>query len=574
MRLYFILTLLLLLGGIRTPAQTASLLQHIDSISTTDYDQTIRLCDSLLLLQPGAAEEGILYRARGRALYFNGAYDQAAQQYAFSIDRFTSARLQRELGLTLLEQAKLFRKIRMFEVADNTYRKAETIFAQLKDSVNLASTWNEWGVIFELQQNYRQALQLYRKSLRLKESLNDQEGIAYAHSFISTGEVGLQNYAAATIHGLHALRLFEALGNPFPIATQCDDLAVLFEKKKDYPAALNYSRRSDSLASLWDYKELRAHNYLQQAALYREMGKYDSAFLLQERHTLLRDSIFTENSQKVIAELNARYELAEKDAALQKEEKEKERSTFIALFTGLLLFFLGCISFFIIRNQRLRNRALVREHFYKEELARQESEKRLSNQRTHISRELHDNIGAYLTFIASSIDRIESPRLRDNEKIKAVKELTKETIAELRKTVWLLNKPALSAFDWQIKLQEYYRHFGEVSIRATPSTEGVQMTSEQATQLFRIVQEAINNALKYSGASRITVQLDFNAGALCIEIRDNGKGFDKNAVASGFGMTTMRVRTEELGGDFELEAGPGQGVQIGLRIPFESPPAV
>ncbi len=472
------------------------------------------------------------------------------------------------MGLTLLEQGKLFRKIKMFEEAHNVYRRAERLFSRLGDSLNLASVWNEWGSAYEMQHDYPQARRLFQKSLQTKESLNDSVGIAYAHSFLSSSELGLRNYEAATSHGLYALHIFEKLGDPFSVAIQSADLATLFQKKKEYPAALLYLRRSDSLARLWDYKELRAENYLRRAALYRQMGYCDSAFALREQYALLRDSIFTENSQKITAELNARYALAEKDAALLKQEKEKERSTFAALFTGLLLLSLGIVSFFVIRNQRLRNRALVREHFFKEELAQKESEKRLAEQRNHISRELHDNIGAYLTFISSSIDRIESPRLRANEKIRTVKELTQETITELRKTVWLLNKPALSAFDWQLKLREYYRRFPEVAISATPATEGVQMTSGQATHLFRIVQEAINNALKYAGASAIEVSVDFDGQHLLIAVRDNGRGFDPKEVSQGFGMTTMRQRTETLGGVFELKSTPGAGTLMRLELPF------
>lgn len=563
-----VIILFTLASAFAAVAQKAALFRHIDSISTTDYSQTLRLSDSLLLTPLTPVEEGILYRARGRALYFSGDYDQAAQQYAASVDRLQSTNQQQELGLTLLEQAKLFRKIKMFEEATSVYQRAERIFNQLEDSANLSSTWNEWGVVYEMQSDYPQALRLYRKALRIKEGLNDSVGIAYAHSFISSGELGLKNYKAATVHGLYALHIFEKLGNPFPIAIQSADLATLFQTKKEYATALAYFRQSDSLAKLWDYKELRAENYRRRAALYLEMGKCDSAFALREKYAALKDSIFTESSQQTIAELNARYALAEKDAALQKRQQEKEHSTFVALFASLLLLFLAITSFFVIRNQKLRNRALMREHFYKEELARKESEKRLAEQRNHISRELHDNIGSYLTFISSSIDRIESPRLFTHDKIQIVRELTQETIIELRKTVWLLNKPALTAFDWQLKLQEYYRRFPEVRISAMPATENIQMTSEQATHLFRIIQEAINNALKYAHASVIDVNVTSGTDGLHIEVRDNGKGFDPETVTQGFGMTTMRQRTEALGGVCLLQSTPGEGTTLRLQFFF------
>lgn len=560
------------LGTNRLCAQHTDLLLQLENLSTTNYERTIAICDSLLQSKVAAKEKGILHRIRGRAAYFSGNYDAAAHDYARSLEAFSADTLARESGLTLIDQARLCRKIKMFGEATETYQRAEKIFGTLNDSNNLATVWNEWGVVYEMQAAYQQAINLYRKSLSFREKQKDTLGIAYAHSFIATAKMGLRQYRSAERHHLYALQLFEQLNDPFAIAVQAVDLGQLYQDLGDYSKAVRFYKKSDSLAGLWNYKELHAENLKRLAALYKVQGAYDSAFVYQEKYGLLRDSIFTDQSQKTIAELNARYALAEKDAALQKQEKEKDRSTFAALFSGLLLLFLGVVSFFVIRQQRHRNRALVKEHFYKEELARKESENRLAEQRAHISRELHDNIGSYLTFISSSIDRIESPQLRAHGKIAAVKQLTQETIIELRKTVWLLNKPALTAFDWQVKLQEYYRRFPEISITATPETEEIKMTSEQATHLFRIVQEAINNALKYSGASSIGVRMSANPSGLDVAVQDNGVGFDPETVVQGFGMTTMRQRTEGLGGCFMLESEPGKGSRVFLHFPFTSSP--
>ncbi len=567
-KLLFFLLLLTVVPVSRLCAQHTALLRYMDSISTTDYDRTQVLCDSLLQQPHSPKEKGILYRLRGRALYFGGNYDAAAQDYAKSVEALSPEALMQERGITFLEQARLNRKIKMYDEAIAIYRRAENLFEAQNDSANLATAWNEWGVVYELQEDYRKAIELYQKSLAFREKTNDTLGIAYAHSFIATSEMGRRNFRQAERHSRYAMKLFEQHGDPFHIAVHSVDLGSLYQDLKNFSQAVFFYKKCDSLAALWDYKDLRAETFKRLAALYKMQGVYDSAFVYQEKYGLLRDSLFTDKSQKTIAELNARYALAEKDAALQKQEKEKDRSTFAALLTGLLLLFVGVMSFWGIRQQRHRNRALVKEHFYKEELARRESENRLAEQRAHISRELHDNIGSYLTFISSSIDRIESQRLRTNDKVRVVKELTQETIIELRKTVWLLNRPALTAFDWQAKLQEYYRHFGEVKVRVTPAAESIQMTSEQATHLFRIVQEAINNALKYSGASQIRVSVDFTGHHLQITVMDNGSGFDPATTPSGFGRLTMQQRTEALGGHFLLESAPGKGTCVHLRLPF------
>ncbi|RYD51356.1 MAG: tetratricopeptide repeat-containing sensor histidine kinase [Sphingobacteriales bacterium] len=551
-------------------AESPQLLQKVDSIATTDFETTLRLCDSLLLTKPGPKETGILHRLRGKAFYFKGQYEEAAQEYATSVDALRAAGLETERGLTFLEQARLFRKMKMYEEAIGVYRRAETIFRTLADSCNLSTTWNEWGVVYEMQEDFEEATRFYTKSLQIKEALSDSVGIAYAHSFIATTELGLKHFSSATLHGMYAFRLFERLGDPFPIAIQSADLGVLFQRQRNYPKAIAFLQFSDSMAQSWDYKDLRLENYRRLSRLYYEMGHFDSAYAYQDAYVLLKDSIFTQASQKTIAELNARYELAEKDAALQRKQAESDRATFGTVLVALLLVSLGVVSFVMVRHQRLRNKALIKEHYYREELAQKEAEQRLTEQRNHISRELHDNIGSYLTFISSSIDRIQSPDLRVNPKITGIKELTQETIVELRKTVWLLNNPALTAFEWQLKLQDYYRRFPEVCVTAMPEADQVRMSSHQATYLFRVVQEAINNALKYSGASRIQVAVRYEAAQLQISVQDCGKGFDPEHILQGYGMTTMRQRTEELGGWFQIQSTPNSGTEIRISLPFKA----
>jgi signal transduction histidine kinase len=101
------------------------------------------------------------------------------------------------------------------------------------------------------------------------------------------------------------------------------------------------------------------------------------------------------------------------------------------------------------------------------------------------------------------------------------------------------------------------------------------MSLEKELILFRILQEAINNILKHADASIITVQLNFSAGQLNLEIR-YGRGFNPAELSetpgTGAGLKNMRKRVQMISGELSMETEPGKGTRIGVRLPMDPPP--
>ena len=87
--------------------------------------------------------------------------------------------------------------------------------------------------------------------------------------------------------------------------------------------------------------------------------------------------------------------------------------------------------------------------------------------------------------------------------------------------------------------------------------------------VLRIVQEALGNAARHGDPETIVVRLSQGDGSVTVEVRDDGRGFDPRGVAErhGMGLTLMRERVTELGGDFRVDAAPGEGAAIKVRLP-------
>jgi PAS domain S-box-containing protein len=194
-------------------------------------------------------------------------------------------------------------------------------------------------------------------------------------------------------------------------------------------------------------------------------------------------------------------------------------------------------------------------------------------ERRRIARELHDRVGQNLSALNINLDillgKLRDPgarrRLEDSLKlVDGTLQSIENVMADLRPA--LLDEYGLSAaLAWYG--QEYSQRTG---IRVGVQGEaGGGLRPEAAVALFRIAQEALNNAAKHASAARISVGLVERSGELVLSITDDGKGFDPAAAPRGrWGMTTMRERAEAAGGRLQVSSSPGTGTTVSAAVPL------
>lgn len=196
-------------------------------------------------------------------------------------------------------------------------------------------------------------------------------------------------------------------------------------------------------------------------------------------------------------------------------------------------------------------------------------------ERTRISRDLHDSVGAQLSSLLAGI---ELARLREGAPLAALTEVeddAREAMRQLREVVWVLNAREVTVDALATQL----RRFAEARARSAGIDATVTATGERdavvpaaaALQLYRVGQEAVQNAVKHSGAATIVVRLASADGRLALSVRDDGAFRPPVAVIadgapSGFGMASMRERTAALGGTFDLSAEAGTEVRIDVPL--------
>lgn len=198
----------------------------------------------------------------------------------------------------------------------------------------------------------------------------------------------------------------------------------------------------------------------------------------------------------------------------------------------------------------------------------------LERERTRISKDMHDDIGAGLTKIAmiSEAGALEEESA-ENERMQKIAVNARAMISRLNVIVWALNP----RYDNLASLISYARrYFGEyldnfsITFKMDVSEEipDLPVTPDFRRNVFYAWQEAVHNAVKHSDCSVIRIAIRIEGTRMLVIISDDGKGFDHVPSGSGGnGLMNMRIRAEDMGGSFEIQSEPGKGTKVTFGIP-------
>jgi signal transduction histidine kinase/ligand-binding sensor domain-containing protein len=237
---------------------------------------------------------------------------------------------------------------------------------------------------------------------------------------------------------------------------------------------------------------------------------------------------------------------------------------FIALSVGLLS--LIAFSLYAARISQLKRREQIQQQFAKELITSQENERR------RIAHELHDGVGHHMMMIKNSLRTLEkSLGVAGHHKMfKETLENTEAAITELRGIAQDLRPVHLERFG----LTETLRHMlagiiTSTDIEVTAEIDELDASIEKGLDihLYRLVQEALNNVLKHSKATELSVSVRLENGIIEIIVTDNGAGFVVASQNQGSGLHGMEERTRLLGGRFYIHSLPGQGTYLQFLIP-------
>lgn len=209
------------------------------------------------------------------------------------------------------------------------------------------------------------------------------------------------------------------------------------------------------------------------------------------------------------------------------------------------------------------------------QLRQMEAKERSEQERRRIAQDLHDELGSRLTDIMQLGDLATKQKLSAEEltaQFAAVAAKARDLVGAMDEVVWTANPvndvlPRLADY-LSTFMQSFLRPKGIASrIEIMDDLPVIPLDPKVRHNLLLAVKEALNNAVKYSGATEVWLRVHCDASELCVSIHDNGCGFDPATVCQGNGLMNLRERLAALGGTTEIQTRPGEGVKIQFKLP-------
>ena len=422
--------------------------------------------------------------------------------------------------------------------ADNAlyhYKKAEKISEKSNNLENLSFVYNNIGSVYiEDKKDTLNGLEYIKKAINIRTKQNDLNGLIFCYNNIANIYIGLKKFDLAEENIIKAKQYAIKANNKRELTESFKLLSFLNESKKDYQKALHFHKL-----------------YLKQ-----------------------KDSLINEKNNKDVKELDIKYQTEKKEKQiLQQQAEVKQKNSWLLLISSFVI-----IGLIVFNNFRTKSKLQKEQLELENKLLEEQSNYKIQEQRLDISRELHDNVGSQLTFIISILDNLKSSSVQFDEaidkKIDILTNFANKSISELRDTIWVLNSKQLSLSELKSRMLNFIKDAGE-SVDAIRFqfdfvvSDDKQLTSKQAINLYRILQEIVNNAIKHANAKDISVLISQIENELHIKISDNGIGFDyETKKKKSFGLTNIQNRVQEINGTLkvqsELENGTNYFVAITL----------
>jgi signal transduction histidine kinase len=523
-----------------------------------------------------------------------GKYYRNAGQY----DVATKYMLE---GLQVAEQKKLWRwQIDLLCMVSLCYhdwenytkgiefgKKALALCEARKDSVDYRQvnlTLNALAISHDDNGEHEEAIRLHKKNITKAKTQQDSIYALSSLNNIGNSLRQLKRYKEALPWIYTSLDLTERTKDlpstriyyEYQKATICTNLGFIFsntgeEKKADSVIALakQWSIKSEDAEKLRDYYSL-AYEHA------KRNNRLEEALAAQEQYLSIRDSLYNAKRLATVTEMETKYNVSQKEKSLLEAKAENMQRAKVMQILGLVAVASVIIGFLLFRQQKNKRLQEAQAYQLKEAIAEVETQNKLHHQRLSISRDLHDNIGAQLTFIISAVDNLKYAYKSADEKVlnslSKIGSFTRETITDLRDTIWAMNTDEFSFEDMRMRLtnaMDVAKNSGkqiQFDFEVANELNEIKINTLQGINLYRCLQEALNNALKHAQASTIKVSITKIEHSITALIKDNGIGLDVQHVQASNGLANMRQRMQEIAGSAGIASVIGSGTVVTLQF--------
>ncbi|MEQ9465984.1 MAG: sensor histidine kinase [Ekhidna sp.] len=355
------------------------------------------------------------------------------------------------------------------------------------------------------------------------------------------------------------------------------NLGMALSKSGLHEKALVYLDSSRYISHLTNSTEGLSRATRQMAIEYYYLDNFRASSSYFFSYDSIGHDLFHQSDKEKILELETKFKTAEieRDNAFKQAEIAQNKRQLLLLSLFALFLTITAIAIYLFLTQRRKRLKIASEKQIQGLLQEQEMKTAYAllegqdRERKRIAAELHDNLGSILVTLNMYADALQD---RKPEEMKGLAEKIGETAKlandETRKISHSLDSGLIKHFGLEATIKQLTEAVS--SARNLIFHLSIQLEdtlgSEFSLEIYRIIQELINNTLKHSKATKVHLELTHVSGSLNLIFEDNGIGFNKDEIMRGMGLKNIENRVQKLDGELTIDSSPGKGSTFIIEI--------
>ncbi|UII32855.1 sensor histidine kinase [Fulvivirga ulvae] len=529
-----------------------------------------------------------------------GMLSEATEHFMSGLQLAKQLGDKRHEGNTYQNIALIYFQQQKYGQAMENLDRAKEIYEAINDQGGLIDIMFNYANIHKEQGNYEKAREQYLEVLAYFEGVEHYSKVAYVNINLSQMLVEEERYKEAVPLLKKTLQLLEKLNLHSDMAIVYNDLGLSNMNLGNLNVAIQYFDKALKIIDIDNPPYFTGEVYKNLSQLYRMKGDYKKALLYYEQYVAYEESVNSLEKEKYQEELEQEYETALKEtriallerekslkeAELQKSELQEKRqrlvkNVFIAGFLLVLLTLIILRYFYVQKMKAQRRLAEQQEENSRQAINQLIKDYKLTvieryqegqeQERSRIAREIHDGIGSDLASLKMMLEHYLEHKGMDHNAGRIMTGI-QNACKDIRNLSHQLHPLPFSQTGFSSFLKDFLvqkTNDGKLRINTFffPEKDIDRLPDILLADVYRILQELVNNIVQHADAREAEVQLTLHEAYINIVVNDNGQGIPQGKKASGIGLRNIRERLEALAGTMSIESSE-KGTLVNIDIPL------
>lgn len=473
------------------------------------------------------------------------------------------------------------------------FDRAEKIALTLSDKEIIADIANDRGNLYRIKEDNQKAKEYLHRALLGFKEIKYRHRIALVLLNLGLVSTKLEEFSEAEAYLKKCLEIWKSSLDSIGIARANINLGDLMLQKKSYEGAKSHYKISYDISVRLNKADITWKALLGLAESHAGLREYQEAYRAMRDYDAIEDTLYSKEKNKTISLLRERFNTEKKEQeitylnTIRDQQANALRQSDIIwkstmAISVLVLIIVGMLAIYYRYRQKVEIREALRKdelNSYRMKALNQQKEMQVmeaafiaqEEERQRISSMLHGEVGSVLHTFKMYFSSWEEKMEGEREQYAKASELLDRATHEIREVSHTLDAGVVNNLGLSMAMEEMVNGINRAGkLAVTLDMHGIDngLSSKKEMGIYRIIQEAMGNVIKHSGASKMDISLTKSKDELTIIIEDNGKGFDlvearKNG---GLGLRNIEDRASQMGGEVVFDAMLGRGVTVIIKL--------